>query len=123
MAPSWTPLPSPRPAGCALLSVGLLLLALGVASAAVVRGQREEANPLTLLLLRGLGGAPAGALVAEAVQLDDGMDVPSSSAAALRRMPPVQAADGDLGDTIFLRAAKRQVRYHQCYFNPISCFG
>lgn len=28
----------------------------------------------------------------------------------------------DLGDTVFLRAAKRQVRYHRCYFNPISCF-
>lgn len=45
--------------------------------------------------------------------------VVSSARASPNRVAP----DGELGDTAFLRAAKRQVRYHQCYFNPISCFG
>ncbi|KAK3930431.1 Allatostatin [Frankliniella fusca] len=128
MAPSWTAAPSPRPGGppdavpvsanVAVLAAGLLLLALSTsATAAVVRGPREEPSPLALLVLRAVGGGGGlgDGVGPVAAQLEDVVDY--------RRAPPIQTVDGDLADTMFLRAAKRQVRYHQCYFNPISCFG
>lgn len=50
-------------------------------------------------------------------------DVVASPRASSFRTASEPGAVGDLGDPVYLRAAKRQVRYHQCYFNPISCFG
>ncbi|XP_034242426.1 uncharacterized protein LOC117645960 [Thrips palmi] len=123
----------------------LVLLVCDAASAAVVRGQRTHAandeaytgslnalNPLALLVLRAMASddAAAPAAVLDPMASNDDMAgleaaVSSARASPSRAFTALAAAapDGDMGDTAFLRTAKRQVRYHQCYFNPISCFG